>query len=331
MNTRVFITIDTEEDDWGRYDTQGHTVENIDQIPLLQEVFDRYGARPTYLVSYPVSESDQSRKILLGIYEKGKCEIGTHCHPWNTPPFEEETSSRNSMLCNLSQELVEKKIEALHDSVARSFSIVPVCFRTGRWGFGPNVARSLSLLGYRIDTSITPFVDWTANDGPDFSDARSDAYYFDPDDIFIAKDKGPLLEIPPTIGYLQNKMKLCHATKKWISGNFLSRYHLLGILDRMGVVSFRWLSPEMSNASEMISLAKNFNRLGYRFLNMSFHSTTLLPGRSPFVRNQQELEIFLKNIEEFLLFAANQGMSFHYLSEATECNLQLTSHGKQRN
>ena len=61
---------------------------------------------------------------------------------------------------------------------------------------------------------------------------------------------------------------------------------------------------------------------------MSFHSTTLLPGKSPFVRNQQELELFLTNIEEFLLFAANEGMSFHRLSEATEYNIQLTSHGK---
>jgi hypothetical protein len=175
---------------------------------------------------------------------------------------------------------------------------------------------------------MTPFVDWTLYDGPDFSDAQSDAYYFDPNDIFVPKDKGPLLEIPTTIGYLQKKMKLCHAIKKMISGSFLSRYHLLGILDRMGIINFHWLSPELSNASEMINLAKNFNRLGYRFLNMSFHSTTLLPGKSPFVRNQQELKIFLKNIEEFLFFAVNQGMSFHRLSEATDCNIEVISHGK---
>src|ERR671922_839019 len=101
MAIRLFITIDTEEDEWGEYQSSGHHVENVKQLSRLQEIFDHYGAVPTYLVTYPVVKNGHARELLGNILSRNRCEIGTHCHPWNTPPFEEELNKRNSMLCNL--------------------------------------------------------------------------------------------------------------------------------------------------------------------------------------------------------------------------------------
>lgn len=87
MQRYLFITIDTEEDEWGNFSNQDPQLRNIYNIPMLQDIFNKYNAVPTYLINYPVATSMDSVKILKNIYDEEKCEIGTHCHPWNTPPI----------------------------------------------------------------------------------------------------------------------------------------------------------------------------------------------------------------------------------------------------
>lgn len=48
---KLAITIDTEEDNWGSYNTTQYTTKNIERISKLQEVFDQFNVVPTYLVS----------------------------------------------------------------------------------------------------------------------------------------------------------------------------------------------------------------------------------------------------------------------------------------
>ena len=64
MSTKVFITIDTEEDNWGDYNDTVGTVDNIMVLPKLQSLFDKYGAMPTYLINYPVASQQGSINIL---------------------------------------------------------------------------------------------------------------------------------------------------------------------------------------------------------------------------------------------------------------------------
>jgi len=316
MPTKVFITIDTEEDLWGEYKTPDSPVDNIAHLPMLQDLFDRFGAMPTYFVNWPVVTNKHASQVLQEILNRGRCEIGTHCHPWNTPPIEEKTNNHNSMICNLPYDLIEKKLETLHQAIVDRFKVKPICFRAGRWGFGPKVAKVIHKLGYRVDTSLTPFVDWIEEEGPDFSDASTFSYWFDSDDILHEKENGSLLEVPPTIGFLQKNFERCGSIRKRFFKKPHSLYHVLGILDKLRILNHRWLSPELSSGSDMILLSKNFIRLGHRFLNMSFHSTSLLPGKSPFVRNQKQFEKFLHDIEMFLQFAVDQGMTFSPLSAA---------------
>lgn len=318
MPIKVFITIETEEDQWGEYKATHFPAENIDRLPILQDLFDRFGAVPTYFVNWPVVTNKKASQILLDIMNRGRCEIGTHCHPWNTPPVEEKTDNHNSMICNLPYELIEKKLETLHEAIVDRFKVRPICFRAGRWGFGPKVAKVIHKLGYRVDTSLTPFFDWTEAGGPDFSDASTFSYWFDTDDPLHEKADGSLLEVPLTIGFLQRNFELCRSVRKKLLNGPFSRYRILGILDKFRILNQRWLSPEFSSGSDMIILSKNFIRSGHCFLNMQFHSTSLLPGKTPFVRNQKQLENFLRNNEMFLQYAVNQGMTFAPLSEAVK-------------
>lgn len=318
MPVKVYITIDTEEDQWGDYNVLKGSVENVSMIPVLQELFDRYGAVPTYLLNYPVAVDDSARRILERIHEAGRCGIGTHCHPWNTPPLREKPSRHSSMLCNLPEDLMREKMETLHRALADVWGVRPQCFRAGRWGFGESVARCIHALGYRVDTSITPFSDWSEYGGPDFTKAAADDYLFTPESILSASPDGPLLEVPPTIGFLQSDFRLCSAAQRWIaSRGFLNR-HVLGLLDRMRLLNFRWLSPELCCGEDMVSLARTFVSKGYRFLNMSFHSPSLVPGLGPFVRSKGDLGRFLQNTEAFLSHACASGFQFVSLDKAVE-------------
>jgi hypothetical protein len=168
----LIITIDTEEDNWGDYSPTGHALENIERIPDLQQLLNEFNVKPTYLITYPVATDERAISILKGILDEGKCEIGSHCHPWNTPPFEEVNNKKNSMLCNLPIDLQFNKISFLHQTIQNNFGITPISFRAGRWGFNQEVAKNLFRLGYQIDTSITPFVDWADFHGPAFSRIR---------------------------------------------------------------------------------------------------------------------------------------------------------------
>lgn len=315
MSVKVFITIDTEEDTWSDYKATGNGCDNISHIPIIQEIFDRYGAIPTYLVSYPVTEDEHSINILRDILEGSLCEIGTHCHPWNTPPVE-DYNDRHSMMYKLPYEIVRGKMEVLHDAIIKSFKIVPVCFRAGRWGFGSEVSRVICDLGYKVDSSITPLFEWTQDDGPDFTEAPNSIYRFDPEDVLEEKRGGCLLEVPATTGFLQKHFKICNSIRKRIHRGILSRYHILGVLDRLKILNLRILSPESCSGEEMIKLSRNLILSGQHFLNMSFHSNSLLPGLNPFIRNQRELRRLLINIEMFLRFAKEEGMSFSPLSGA---------------
>jgi len=318
MDVKVFITIDVEEDLWGEYKATQIPVDNVARLPILQDLFDRFGAMPTYFINWPVVTNKFASKILHEILNRGRCEIGTHCHPWNTLPIEEKINNHNSMICNLPYELIEKKLETLHEAIIDRFKVKPICFRSGRWGFGPKVAKAIHKLGYLVDTSVTPFFDWSEDGGADFSDVPTFSYWFNPDDVLREKADGPLLEVPPTIGFLQKNFKLCRLVRRKILNGPLSRYHILGILDKLKILNLRWLSPELSSGPEMILLSKKFIQTGHRFLNMAFHSTSLIPGKTPFVRNQQQLEKFLCDIEMFLQFVVDQGMTFSPLSGALE-------------
>jgi hypothetical protein len=316
MTPKFFITIDTEEDDWGEYRSSGFSLDAVRELFRVQEIFDAYGAIPTYLVTYPVIRDEWARAFFLDKLAKRRCEIGAHCHPWNTPPFDEEINERNSMLCNLPYTIVRDKIANLKEEISSALDVVPVSFRAGRWGSGPNVATAISELGFRIDTSVTPHVDWATDGGPDYRAAPMYAYRFSPDDILAPAPHGSLLEVPVTIGFLQRHEAF--ARRAIAAGRIARRLHIRGILDKARIVNLRWLSPELSTAREMIALAKRSLLRKSAYLNMSFHSTTLIPGRTQFARTKQDLDVFLQSIDALIKYVANEGVVFSGLSESVQ-------------
>ena len=205
--------------------------------------------------------------------EDGRCEIGAHLHPWYTPPFEEEKTVRNTMLFNLPKELQYKKIASLHEKIFENFKMEPVTFRSGRWGFDHTVAENIHRLGYKVDTSVSPYMNWEKYHGPDFSDRSPmpEILYMDEN----RKTGSSILEVPATIGFLQSNFDGCNACLNKISNSKLKYFRLAGILDKLKLINKVWLSPESDDRDKMIGLAKIFLKKKYSILNMFFHSPSL--------------------------------------------------------
>ena len=57
---KLVVTIDTEEDNWGSLRLTHYSFDNIARIPALQEMFDRFNVKPTYLMTYPVATDENT-------------------------------------------------------------------------------------------------------------------------------------------------------------------------------------------------------------------------------------------------------------------------------
>ncbi len=309
------VSIDTEEDDWDRYEAEGATTANIAHLTELHERMAALGARPTYLVNRPPLLEAESVEVLGALAERPEVEIGAHCHPWNTPPVT-ATGWAHSMMCTLPTEVNRAKIAEVTDRIETELGVRPTTFRAGRWAFGPTVAKALVAEGYRVDASVTPFVDWTPEGGPDFLEAPFRPYRCHPDEPLEPADDGALVEIPTTVGYLRGHPRRMARFRRSLERSVLARLKVVGILGTAGVIQRRWLSPEHSTAKDMIALCAACLRHGAPVLDLTFHSCTLLPGATPFVRDPRDRERFVASIEEVLRYAERSGFAFATLGEA---------------
>ncbi|NJD62440.1 MAG: hypothetical protein FIA93_06935 [Deltaproteobacteria bacterium] len=316
----LVITIDTEEDNWSDYDA-APALSNIPRLLKLQELFDAYKAKPTYLVSYPVAADAGSSSLLRTIMEDGRCEIGAHLHPWNTPPFEEKRCVENTMLFRLDPELQYRKMVSLHAKIRENFGVEPVSFRTGRWGFDLTVARNIHRLGYKVDTSVSPYLNWETYHGPDFS-----GWTPEPREIPIGNGAAPdksLLEVPATIGYLQSNQELCDTVYNAISASRLRHFRLRGVLDRLNLLNKVWLSPEPDTSEKMIRLAATFGKMDFPVLNLFFHSPSLKHGLTHFTKTVEEEKELFDRVERFLAYADLSGIRSIGLSEVQKIMAQM--------
>lgn len=312
----LLVTIDTEEDEWGQYDRPRYHVSNLRRLVALQQLFDEFDVRPTYLITQPVADSPEAQDILAPILQRGACEIGAHCHPWNSPPMGEPRTSRNSMLCNLPSDLQRRKLASLRAGIERGFGAAPTSFRAGRWGFSPEVARNAAALGFTVDSSITPLFSWVDQEGPDFDRPYPERYRVSFDDLALADPGSPLIEIPVTTGFHGLIGGAGYAAHRALHGPPLTWFRARGIASRLGLFRTTWLCPEMTRASAMMDLTDRLLDQGNTILNLMFHSVTLTAGLTPFVSGPAEETRFFGRIRTYLEYCRRRRIGSATLAEA---------------
>lgn len=298
------LTIDTEADnqwDHGR----GLTVENIRFIPRFQELCNKFDIKPTYLVTSEVCEDSYAREIFCDYIENDEAEIGAHLHSWSTPPFINKEGYRyndrhHAFAHELPDDLLINKLRYLTDQIGTSFGKRPTSFRSGRYGFNEKVARALMINEYVVDTSVTPYIDWSAmkgipglNGGPDFRNSRPFPYTY--------THKGnSLLEIPVTI--MPTKFPLNKDNK--LTDYFFNNVSKSFLLRSLRSMFFRyqplWLRPYPWMSLPLLDeIVKEAIDIKLPYIVMMFHSSELMPNCSIYRADSESVEKLYEQLEGF--------------------------------
>ena len=294
MTPELAIVVDTEEEfDWNApFSRSATATRSIPAQVRAHEIYDRLGVVPTYVVDYPVATDPEAVAFLRWLRDAGRAEIGAHLHPWVTPPQVEEVNRRHSYPGNLPAELERAKIAWLTASIEAGFGERPIVFKAGRHGFGPNTARLLVEFGYRIDCSQLPYTDLSHDEGPDFRGIPAEPWWL---------DEG-LLEVPVTIGFFGAAAAAGPRLGRLFDSPAAARMRLPGLLARSGLVARSRLTPEGVSAEEQCRLIEALAGRGQQIFTLVYHSPSLEPGHTPYVRDEAELADFLKSLERVLTF-----------------------------
>ena len=296
----LVTTIDAEED----FDWSGPLVRTPSRVTSMRSqhkahrVFERYGVVPTYLVDYPVASQDEGRGPLKELLQSGQCEIGAQLHPWVNPPFVEVISNRNSYPGNLPMVLEHDKLLALTNILEESFDVRPRVYRAGRYGYGPNTAKILRHFGYMVDTSVMPRWNYAPQSGPDFRAFSADPYWID--------RERTLLELPTSVALVGRAARVGAAVSTRLFNPWSERIGLTAAVARLGLIERIRLTPEGIAIDEAKRLVRQMLADGQRVFVLTYHSPSLEPGGTPYVKSADDLTHFLAWMEEFYAFFTSE-------------------------
>lgn len=279
---RFLVFVDTEEEfDWRgprRRDAVATTAAAA--LPDAHRRLVGFGITPTYLVDYPVANNPASAAILREIIETGTAEIGAQLHPWVNPPLDEDISSANSFVGNLPSDMERAKLKMLTARIRQSFGVQPVVYRAGRYGVGPNSARLLIEEGYRLDVSIRPHFEYLREGGPDFRRFPVWPWWVDA--------QRRLIELPLGVartGQWRDAMLPLEVFSAYVP-------MLRGLLARTGLLQRVALTPEDMPLDDVLLAIEQMFDAGVSMFSLSFHSPSLQPGHTPYVRDAHDLAAF---------------------------------------
>jgi hypothetical protein len=309
----LITTVDAEEDfDWKQPFSRAATdVTSMGSQHRAHRVFERHGVVPVYLADYPVASQDAGRGPLRELLQGGLCEIGAQLHAWVTPPFAETVSPRNSFPGNLPAALEFAKVRALTDALETAFGAPPRIFRAGRYGVGPHTGAILAGLGYEADTSVVPWYTFAADGGPDFRSSTAHPYWLD--------RPGGLLELPVSAALVGRASQLPSRLTRHLFSAGLERVHAPSVMARLGLVERIKLTPEGIALAEAQLLVRHMVRHGHRVFVLTYHSPSLEPGNTPYVRTEDDVRRLLDWLDAFYtFFRADIGGRFARWGEVRE-------------
>ena len=297
FGTRFTLFVDTEEEfDWSApLCPDARSTSAMAALPQGQRRLREAGAAPVYLIDHPVVSDDRAVAALSEAVADG-ASVGTQLHPWVNPPLDEVVCPQNSFPGNLPRALEAAKLDTLTRAIERAFGERPVIYRAGRYGIGPNTAALLGQSGYRIDSSMRSRYDYRAQTGPDFGAIGNGSFWLD--------EQARLAELPLTTVFTgaarRGGERLYRAIGRLPHGR--------GLFARTGLLARVALTPEdmpLADAMEAVRVALGE---GLPILNFSFHSPSLVPGHTPYVRDAGELRDFWHWWDEILGLLARSGV-----------------------
>lgn len=305
FGTRFSLSVDTEEEfEWSsplsRHD---HGVSAVPALRDGQRFFNCAGVRPIYFIDKPILDSPEAIEIFRGMIEADTADVGVHLHPWVTPPFDEHVNRPNSYAGNLPEEIERAKLCHVRDLIIERLGVRPVTYRAGRYGIGRNSFRILEEEGFLCDSSVRNLFDYRDDGGPDFRRANHHPYWIGPSESMV--------ELPLTAVFI--------GRLGGFGRSFYGRTGHIGpiqsALARTGLIERIPLTPEGVPAEKACRAIDVALDIGIKVLTFSFHSPSLAPGFTPYVRDAAELRTFYGWFDRVFDHCARRGIAPATLDE----------------
>ncbi len=297
------VTIDTEGDnEWAK--PKNPTDRNAAWLPRFQELCERYRLRPTYLVDHTMATSPAFQEFGRDVLARRKAEIGMHLHAWNSPPIVPLTARDHEIqpvLTAYPSEVMRQKIVYQSELLEQTFETPMLSHRAGRFGFDERYAAILAELGYLVDSSVTPHVNWEAlalatrrphqgqspvfvPGGPDFSRCPEEPYWIDPDDLCNPAGGSSLLEVPVTIrnrwpGWIDTPRPSGQSARD-LPKRILNRLYRARV----------WIYPRSTEEKMLRWIVQEGLRRQATHLMFFQHSSEFMPGGSPWTVDESDIE-----------------------------------------
>lgn len=271
-------------------------------VRRLQPMFASFGAKPTYLLSPEVLRDEESVEALRKI--EPSCELGTHLHGEYAEPGAHEPEVTKDFQRDYEPEVEKAKLAYLTDLFIRAFSYQPRSFRAGRFGIGPASIGILESLGYTVESSVTPHIDWSSAGAKGLSFHGAPTQPYRPDRRDPAKPgDASILEVPVTI-----------------------RKRLANALPIVGKhVEPRWLRPTRGDADTLVRVAEDEIAEARRrapgrpvVVNAMFHNVEIVPDKSPYAADEAEAHAILARLRALLAFAEREDIQVVGLGDVPE-------------
>lgn len=300
------ITVDTEGDDLWSYKPNKKALilpktENARYIERFQVLCEKYDFFPTYLVDYEMAKSEIFVEIGRNILKNHTGEVGMHMHAFSTPPFYELENIRGKNLAyagEYGQKELYNKMEYMTKLLQDTFQTSIKSHRGGRWYLDNRILRILNRLGYLVDCTVTPGINWKLEKGQTDLSSGSD-YSKYKNKIYKIKNS-QMWELPVTI------------QSRTIVNFDISKKQLL---QNKKV----WLRPDGSNLESMKWIARNRTNLSVDYIEFMIHSSELMPNGNPNFRTSKDIENLYSHMEEL----------FNYIKEKGYCGITCSEYVKK--
>jgi hypothetical protein len=260
-------------------------------------------------MDYAFVASANGQKVILHFKNRhDDIEFATHLHPWVNPPLTEnnEVNDRDSYPGNLPKSIELEKLSQLTDLITKTCDIKPTSYLAGRYGTGEHTLEILNILGYQTDISISPYSDFSHQNGPDFSQYNNECFV-----------QNNILHWPHTTAI----RALFKPVENWFhqKPNRFERYQknlLTKLCVKLLRVKRQRLSPEGFSLNDLKAITKTQLSLGQRSFILSFHSPSVQSGLTPYVDNAEQESHFLNTCVNYIeWFKENELGQFSLIRE----------------
>jgi hypothetical protein len=327
MNRSLVFTVDTEPDDqWAPALADGSlppfTFRNTRGLGRLKDFFRRHDVPVTWMTSYSVARDPESARVLRAAAAEGD-EIAGHLHGWETPPFTDYDRSSRPFIGEYTPDLRLAKHRSLLAAHENAFDARPVSYRAGRWGIDSIELQHIAELGYQIDSSVPPGIDFRDRSGlqqpgPDFrSYLRRDGLH--PHRV------GALWEVPASIAPIgllgggEGALAIARAAGRRDEGPGLARA-LAPVLGRtlaeLRLQQLVWVRPLKHPRAQLVRATNALFLRGVPIVNVMFHSSEAFVGTSPLSRHVEDVERLYADLEAIIAAARSHDAVARTLRDA---------------